>query len=73
MIYNPFQKPISVDQAFIMAFKMHDRKHCNMFHAILAAFELRYQINFLAEHGITEEQFKEIIEDAREGAIIPTK
>ena len=72
MIYNPFQKPISVDQACIMAFKMHDRKHCSLPRAFLTAFTLRYQINFLAELGITEAQLKEIIDEPMKREIIPT-
>ena len=44
---------ISIDQALIMALKMHDRGHCNLFRAILTGLQLRYQLNFLGELGVS--------------------
>ena len=72
MIYNPFQKPITIDQACIMAFKMHDRKDCGLLRAFFTAFELRYQINFLSELGISEKDLKEILDEPLKREIIPT-
>ena len=54
-------KVISIDQALIMGLRMHDRGDCGLVKALLTGFELRYQINFLSELGISREDFENLI------------
>lgn len=61
---------ISIDQALIMALKMHDRGHCNLFRAILTGLQLRYQLNFLNELGISLDSFRDMINEAKNEKII---
>lgn len=61
---------ISIDQALIMALKMHDRGHCNLFRAILTGLQLRYQLNFLNELGISLDSFRDMINEAQNEKII---
>lgn len=61
---------ISIDQALIMALKMHDRGHCNLFRAILTGLQLRYQLNFLNELGISLDFFRDMINEAQSEKII---
>jgi len=61
---------ISIDQALIMALKMHDRGHCNLFRAILTGLQLRYQLNFLDELGISLDSFKDMINEAQNEKVI---
>lgn len=58
---------ITIDQALLMALKIHDRGHCNLCQALWAGLQLRYQINFLDRMGITIDQFREMINDAQTG------
>ena len=57
---------ISVDQAMIIAFRIHDRCDCGLLRAILAGFELRYQINWLSALGIGRKEFEEMIGKPRD-------
>lgn len=61
---------ISIDQALIMALKMHDRGHCNLFRAILTGLQLRYQLNFLNELGISLDSFRDMINEAQNEKVI---
>ena len=61
---------ISIDQALIMALKMHDRGHCNLFRAILTGLQLRYQLNILNELGISMDSFRDMINEAQNEKII---
>ena len=61
---------ISIDQALIMALKMHDRGHCNLFRAILTGLQLRYQINFLDELGVSLDSFRDMINEAQNEKVI---
>ncbi len=61
---------ISIDQALIMALKMHDRGHCNLIRAILTGLQLRYQLNFLNELGISLDSFRDMINEAQNEKII---
>lgn len=61
---------ISIDQAMIMALKMHDRGHCNLFHAILTGLQLRYQLNFLDKLGISLDSFRDMINEAQNEKVI---
>lgn len=61
---------ISIDQALIMALKMHDRGHCNLFRAILTGFQLRYQLNFLDEMGVSLDSFRDMINEAQTEKVI---
>ena len=61
---------ISIDQALIMALKMHDRGHCNLFRAILTGLQLRYQLNFLDELGISLDSFRDMINEAQNEKVI---
>lgn len=61
---------ISIDQALIMALKMHDRGHCNLFRAILTGLQLRYQLNFLGELGISLDSFRDMINQAQTEKVI---
>ena len=61
---------ISIDQALIMALKMHDRGHCNLFRAILTGLQLRYQLNFMSELGVSLDSFSEMINEAQNEKVI---
>ena len=61
---------ISIDQALIMALKMHDRGHCNLFRAILTGLQLRYQLNFLGELGVSLDSFRDMINQAQTEKVI---
>lgn len=61
---------ISIDQALIMALKMHDRGHCNLFRAILTGLQLRYQLNFLSELGVSLDSFRDMINQAQTEKVI---
>ena len=61
---------ISIDQALIMALKMHDRGHCNLFRAILTGLQLRYQLNFLNELGISLDSFRDMINESQNEKVI---
>ena len=61
---------ISIDQALIIALKMHDRGHCNLFRAILTGLQLRYQLNFLDELGISLDSFRDMINEAQNEKVI---
>lgn len=61
---------ISIDQALIMVLKMHDRGHCNLFRAILTGLQLRYQLNFLGELGVSLDSFRDMINQAQTEKVI---
>ena len=61
---------ISIDQALIMALKMHDRGHCNLFRAIQTGLQLRYQLNFLGELGVSLDSFRDMINQAQTEKVI---
>ncbi len=61
---------ISIDQALIMALKMHDRGHCSLFRAILTGLQLRYQLNFLGELGVSLDSFRDMINEAQNEKVI---
>ena len=61
---------ISIDQALIMALKMHDRGHCNLFRAILTGLQLRYRLNFLGELGVSLDSFRDMINEAQNEKVI---
>lgn len=61
---------ISIDQALIMALKMHDREHCNLFRAILTGLQLRYQLNFLDGLGVSLDSFRDMINEAQTEKVI---
>ena len=65
-----YHKLVSIDQALIMALKMHDRGHCSLAQAVIAGLELRYQLNVLDMLGISYEQIQMWLHDAQEGDII---
>jgi hypothetical protein len=49
---------------------MHDRGHCNLFRAILTGLQLRYQLNFLNELGISLDSFRDMINEAQNEKVI---
>ena len=57
---------ISIDQALIMALRIHDRGDCGLVRALLTGFELRYQINWLTEMGISRQDFESLIDRPRD-------
>lgn len=57
---------ISIDQALIMGLRIHDRGDCGLVRALLTGFELRYQINWLTEMGISRQDFENLIDRPRD-------
>ena len=57
---------ISLDQALIIALRIHDRGDCSLARAVLTGLELRSQINFLDRMGITRAQFDEMLGKPRD-------
>ena len=61
---------ISIDQALIIALKMHDRGHCNLFQAVRTGLQLRNQLNFLDELGISLDSLRDMINETRTETVI---
>ena len=65
-----YEKAISIDQALIMALKMHDRNDCGLIRAVISGLQIRSQLNWLDEMGIDRKQFFEMVDESKNGPII---
>ena len=52
---------ISMEQALIMALRMHVRGDCGLPKAMITALELRYQVNFLDQLNVERSEFEWLI------------
>ena len=60
---------ITVDDALIMALKMHRRGDCNLLQALPTGVQLRWQINFLSELGIDRKRFERLLTEVASGDV----
>ncbi len=61
---------ITLDQALIMALKMHDRGHSGYISSIRTALKIRRDLNFIEEVGIGRKRFYEMLDEVQNEPII---